>query len=341
MGVTCNSIRAGALALVALAWLGGPAAAEATAAAPNAETASAPPAAAAPAETSPAAAPAPAPTPAATPQDAAAPAVDPQMAAALSAALDALVAADVKASPIGAGDWRAARLAIRSFYAARGFAPVWTRRATASPRRAGPRSPVSNAPTRTRSISPPSPCRRICRPTRPRSGSPKPRRRCRRPWSLTRCRRAGRASSRPASLRSSPPARPSPIPARRWPRSPPPRTPTPRSKATIPSRRAIATCATSCRGRARPRRRPRPRPRRRRRRAFPTDRASALACTTRACRWCARASAFPPTGRPPKSTTFPSPWRCKPSSAPTACRPTARLTPGTAAALSGGVAAPP
>ena len=125
MGVTCDSIRAGALALVALAWLGGPAAAEATAAAPNAETASAPPAATAPAETSPAAAPAPAPTPAATPQDAAAPAVDPQMAAAMSAALDALVAADVKASPIGAGDWRAARLAIRAFYAARGFAPVW------------------------------------------------------------------------------------------------------------------------------------------------------------------------------------------------------------------------
>ena len=43
----------------------------------------------------------------------------------MSAALDALVAADVKASPIGAGDWRAARLAIRAFYAARGFAPVW------------------------------------------------------------------------------------------------------------------------------------------------------------------------------------------------------------------------
>ena len=125
MGVTCDSIRAGALALVALAWLGGPAAAEATAAAANAEMASAPPAATAPAETSPAAAPAPTPDAAATPAGAAAPAVDPQMAAAVSAALDALVAADVKASPIGAGDWRAARLAIRAFYAARGFAPVW------------------------------------------------------------------------------------------------------------------------------------------------------------------------------------------------------------------------
>jgi murein L,D-transpeptidase YcbB/YkuD len=125
MGVTCDSIRAGALALVALAWLSGPAAAEATAAAPNAETASAPPAATVPAETSPAAAPAPAPAPAATPEGAAAPAVDPQMAAAVSAALDALVAADVKASPAGAGDWRAARMAMRAFYAARGFAPVW------------------------------------------------------------------------------------------------------------------------------------------------------------------------------------------------------------------------
>jgi murein L,D-transpeptidase YcbB/YkuD len=126
MGVTCDSIRAGALALVAMAWFSGPAAAEATAVAPNVDTASAPlPLAVAPPDATPAAAPAPAPTPAATPQDAAAPAVDPQTAAAVSAALDALVAADVKASPIGAGDWRAARLAIRAFYAARGFAPAW------------------------------------------------------------------------------------------------------------------------------------------------------------------------------------------------------------------------
>jgi len=124
MGVTCDSIRAGALALVALAWLGGPAAAEAPAAAPNVDAASAPlPAAVAAPDASPAAAPVA--TPAATPQDAAAPAIDPQTAAAVSAALDALVAADVKASPIGAGDWRAARLAIRAFYAARGFAPLW------------------------------------------------------------------------------------------------------------------------------------------------------------------------------------------------------------------------
>ena len=126
MGVTCDSIRAGALAFVACAWLGGPAAAEATAVAPNIDAASVPlPAAVSPPDSAPAAAPAPAPTPTAAPQDASAPAVDPQTAAAMSAALDALVAADVKASPIGAGDWRAARLAIRAFYAARGFAPVW------------------------------------------------------------------------------------------------------------------------------------------------------------------------------------------------------------------------
>ncbi len=44
---------------------------------------------------------------------------------AVEAALAALVAQDVKTSPIGAGDWRAAREAIRAFYAARDFAPVW------------------------------------------------------------------------------------------------------------------------------------------------------------------------------------------------------------------------
>ncbi len=122
MRLTCDSIWAGAAALAALACLSGPALAEA----PAAETASAPAAATAPADGgSPVAAPAPAATPAAAPQDAAAPAVDPQTAAALTAALDALVARDDKVSPIGAGDWRAARIAIRAYYEAHGFAPVW------------------------------------------------------------------------------------------------------------------------------------------------------------------------------------------------------------------------
>ncbi len=44
---------------------------------------------------------------------------------AIEAALTALVAEDVKTSPIGAGDWRAARQAIQAFYAARNFAPLW------------------------------------------------------------------------------------------------------------------------------------------------------------------------------------------------------------------------
>jgi len=45
--------------------------------------------------------------------------------AALEAALAALVSRDVKTRPVGDGDWRAARDAIRAFYAARDFAPVW------------------------------------------------------------------------------------------------------------------------------------------------------------------------------------------------------------------------
>ena len=165
MGVTCDSIRAGALALAALAWLGGPAAAEATAAAPNAETASALPAATAPPP--PPGRRARRPTPAATPQDAAAPAVDPQTAAAVSAALDALVAADVKASPVGAGDWRAARLAIRAFYAARGFAPVWFDGHDLNPRGRAALARLERADEE-RSTSPFSPCRKTCRPTRRR-----------------------------------------------------------------------------------------------------------------------------------------------------------------------------
>jgi murein L,D-transpeptidase YcbB/YkuD len=45
--------------------------------------------------------------------------------AAVEAALAALVSQNLKSSPVGAGDWRAAREAIRAFYAARDFAPVW------------------------------------------------------------------------------------------------------------------------------------------------------------------------------------------------------------------------
>ncbi len=48
-----------------------------------------------------------------------------ELSTALEATLAALVAENVKTSPIGAGDWRAAREAIKAFYAARDFAPVW------------------------------------------------------------------------------------------------------------------------------------------------------------------------------------------------------------------------
>ena len=206
MGVTCDSIRAGAVALVALAWLGGPAAAEApTPPRRTADAASAPPRprrvprarANAPADCADAAGPA----QAAAPQDAAAPAVDPQRRRRSSAALDALVAADVKTSPIGAGDWRAARLAIRAFYAARGFAPVWVDGHGLNRARPGRARPPRARRRGRRSISPPSPCPRTCRPTRRPSGSPKPKRAVGGRRSPTRCRRADRASCRPASRR--------------------------------------------------------------------------------------------------------------------------------------------
>ena len=54
-----------------------------------------------------------------------APQVVPDCPPPIQSALDAMAAEDAKTSPIGAGDWRAARDAIRSFYAARGHAPLW------------------------------------------------------------------------------------------------------------------------------------------------------------------------------------------------------------------------
>jgi murein L,D-transpeptidase YcbB/YkuD len=44
---------------------------------------------------------------------------------ALEVALAAMIAEGVKSSPIGAGDWRAARQAIHDVYAGRAFAPIW------------------------------------------------------------------------------------------------------------------------------------------------------------------------------------------------------------------------
>ena len=322
MGVTCDSIRAGALALVALAWLGGPAAAEAPAAAPNAEAASAPPAAAAPAEASPAAAPAPA-TAAATPQDAAAPAVDPQTAAALTAALDALVAADVKASPIGAGDWRAARLAIRSFYAARGFAPVWIDAHGLAPRGQAALARLERADEDALDLAAFALPKDL-----PADATPERLAEAETTLSAAVVAYAMQASgsrivpTRISSLITAQPTVADPGAALAAVAAA--ADPDAALEGYNPQQKGYRDLRDQLsRTRAAAPPPPRRRPRRRRRCAFPTGRASALACTTRACRWCARASAFPPTGRPPKSTTFPSPRRCKPSSAPTACRPTA------------------
>src|SRR5271163_2397765 len=44
---------------------------------------------------------------------------------ALEVALAAMIAEGVKSSPIGAGDWRAARQAIHDVYVGREFAPIW------------------------------------------------------------------------------------------------------------------------------------------------------------------------------------------------------------------------
>jgi len=121
MGVSYGSLRASAAALVALAWVCAPA----FAAEPDASTpATATPPAAAPAEPAKDAA---TPAPASDPQTAAPQTPAPldangQLAAAIPAALDAL---DFKASPVGAGDWRAALKAVRDFYAGRQFAPLW------------------------------------------------------------------------------------------------------------------------------------------------------------------------------------------------------------------------
>ena len=323
MGVTCDSIRAGALALVALAWLGGPAAAEATAAAANAEMASAPPAATAPAETSPAA-PAPAPDAAATPEGAAAPAVDPQMAAAVSAALDALVAADVKASPVGAGDWRAARLAIRGFYAARGFAPVWLDGHGLNPQGQDVLRRLERADEDGLDLAAfPLP------KDLPADATPQ-----RLAEAETTLSAAVVAYAMQASGSRIVPTRISSLITARPTLADPGAALAAVAAAADPDGalagynpqqkgyRDLRDQLSRTRAAAPPR--PRRRPRRRRRSAFPTDRASASACRTRACRWCARASAFRPTDRRRTSTTFPSPPRCKPSSAPTVCRRTAR-----------------
>ena len=130
MRATCGSIRVGALALLTVACLHGPAASAASepprrrracGRTPRLPADAAPPADAA-AATDPAKAAAAPATPAAEPVAAAPPDPNAPIEAALPGALDA---GDVKENPVGAGDWRGALKAIRDFYAARQFAPIW------------------------------------------------------------------------------------------------------------------------------------------------------------------------------------------------------------------------
>ena len=109
MGVTCHPLRVRAAALLTFACLCAPA----VAAPPDAQPTDAQPTGA----VAPQAAPAEPAKDAVVPPDANAP-----IAAALPAALGAF---DFKTSPIGAGDWPAAVKALHDFYSARNFAPVW------------------------------------------------------------------------------------------------------------------------------------------------------------------------------------------------------------------------
>ena len=76
----------------------------------------------------------PSPPPDVTPAQAApaAAAAAPRIADRLPARLDAFIAS-AGPNPVGAADWRSAREAIRNFYVARGFAPVWTNEAGLTP----------------------------------------------------------------------------------------------------------------------------------------------------------------------------------------------------------------
>ena len=321
MGVTYDSIRAGAAAFAALALLGGPVAAEA----PNPEAASAPPAATAPADVGLTPASAPEPTPAATPADAAAPAVDPATAAALTAALDALVAREFKTSPIGAGDWRAARVAIRAFYEGRGFAPAWTDAHGLNPRGQAALARLARADEDALNLSAFALPKDL-----PVDATPDRLAEAETAVSAAVVAYALQASgsrvvpTRISSLITAKPAVADPgaalatVAAAADPDAAlagfNPQQKGYRELRDQLSRTLAATTPPP----------PLPPPPRRRRRSFPTDRASASACATRACRWCARGSAFPPKARRPRSTISRSPPRCRRSSAPTDCRRTAR-----------------
>ena len=201
-----------------------------------------------------------------------------------------------KTNPLGAGDWRAARREIRAFYAARDdFAGLGRRRGPHQGRRGGAQTVGARRRRRPRSLRLP-PARRRRRPASRRSGSPKSKRRWRRRSSSTPMQASG---SRVPPSRISPQittARPSPTPARALARCRRRRSRRGARRLQSPAKglpRLTRRCADS-RGCAAP---PRP-PRRRRRRSRRKTSASAFAI--RACRWCARASAFTPIGVSPR-----------------------------------------
>ena len=165
--------------------------------------------------------------------------------AALEAALAALVSRDVKTSPVGAGDWRAAREAIRAFYAARDFAPVWVDATGPDARRRMRRCPASPDRKRTASIFPPSPCRRARRRPLARAAR-RGRSRCISAAVVAYAMQASGARLVPTRISPLISARPSVAdPGRAWRRSPPPSIPAPRSRISIRSKKAISICATN------------------------------------------------------------------------------------------------
>ena len=205
MGVTCDSIRAGAVALVALAWLGGPAAAEAPGR--RAERRDGERAAAGRGRAPRSDAPPPRPRPPRlrprrrrTPPR---PRVDPQTAAALTRRPRRARRRRRQGEPdrrrrlARRPSWRSARSTPRAVSRRSGSTGMASIR-----ERPGRRSPASNAPTRTAlDLSAFALAEGPAADATPRAARRGRDERSRRPSSPMRCRRADRASCRPASRR--------------------------------------------------------------------------------------------------------------------------------------------